>query len=146
MMNFYIIGVNDEGCRFIFHALRENTSLHTLHLAGNNVTYVGSRYCSDALLYMNETLTCLNLDNNALGPDGCQYLAEILKRSETIAELYLSNNGILDDGACHLAMALMINTSLKKLSLDHNDITKNGKEGLAQALSVNPNIHMLMKL
>lgn len=139
-------GVRDDGCRFIFHALKDNYSLQSLHLAGNNISELGGRYFSDAFFMMNDTLTCLNLDNNALGPTGCQYISDVLKTNDSIKELFLAQNSVLDEGAGYLAAALTTNVTLQKLSLDGNHLTEEGKRELAYSLHLNPDLNILMKL
>lgn len=128
------------------HSLRDNTTLLSLNLAGNNISEVGGRYIADAFHTMNQHLTSLCLDNNALGPYGCQFIAEVIKVNSAITELYLTNNNILDEGVDYLSDGLKVNTVLNKISLDKNQITEMGKQELAHALSINPNLKILMKL
>ena len=139
-------GISDEGCRHIVHSLRGNTTLKLLNLLGNNISETGGRYVSDTFCRMNDTVISLNLDCNALGPYGCQYIAEILRSNTAIEELYLSYNGIGDEGVEYLSESVEFNTTLKCMTLDHNQLSREGKERIARAVHRNPHLNLVLKL
>ncbi len=99
-------------------ALRNNTNLKTLNLAGNQISNAGAR-----ALARNTTLTTLNLARNQITDSG----AEVLAKSTTLTTLDLSCNLITDAGA----KALAETTTLTTLNLARNTISFKGAGFLA---------------
>ncbi|CAF4150431.1 unnamed protein product, partial [Adineta steineri] len=60
-------------------------------------------------MYLDQTLTTLNLYDSQIGDQGAQHLANALQINKTLTTFNLYNNEIGDQGAQHLANALQIN-------------------------------------
>jgi hypothetical protein len=86
-----------------------------------NVNSISARSLAKAM-WVNDTITCLDLSSNDLNDHSGTYLARILKRNVTLKKLELDNNN-LGPKSCHaFGEALMANTSVTYLSLDSNPI------------------------
>ncbi len=79
---FFISGNNigDDGVKFIFDALKVNSSLHTIDLRG-----VWEFIVHYAIL---TSLFVSNLDNN-IGDDGARYISEVLKVNSSLNSISL---------------------------------------------------------
>ncbi|KAF9308059.1 hypothetical protein BGZ91_007991 [Linnemannia elongata] len=102
------------------------------HLTIHYSAYVSlsSRNKVASSITANWTLTTLNLDENSIGDNGAQALAEALKTNSTLTTLELQNNSIGYNGVQALAEALKTNSTLTTLYLDGNSIGDNGAEAL----------------
>ncbi|XP_053308343.1 NLR family member X1 [Spea bombifrons] len=86
----------------------------------------------------------VNLQMNALGPDSCRELKEVLLHPDcAITNLRLCNNPLKPEGARLLAEALAGNRSLTHLSLLHTDLGDEGAEVLASHLGENQHLQEL---
>ncbi|CAF3941382.1 unnamed protein product [Adineta steineri] len=88
-------------------------------------------------MYLDQTLTTLNLEHNEIGAKGAQDLANALQINKTLTTLNIYNSQIGAEGATHLANALEINETLTTLNLGWNKIGDQGARNLANALQVN---------
>jgi NLR family CARD domain-containing protein 3 len=73
------------------------------------------RYISEGLESVT-TLEKLQFDRNGLGPQGAQYLSEIIKKN-SLVEFIIFENEIQDEGVEYICEALKSNTTLKTLTL-----------------------------
>ena len=129
-------GINDERVADMADIVTKcGKSLTRLDLRYNDLGLKGIQTLCRAIVDGQcEKLSCLHLEGNKVGDDGCQHIAEALGNSY-ISELYLGDNGIGPAGAAHFANALAPNaTKLEKLFLEGNQIKAEGAEAFANAL------------
>ncbi|RYG67906.1 hypothetical protein EON64_06400 [archaeon] len=111
-----------------------------------NVTSVSARSLAKAM-WINDTITCLDLSSNDLSDHAGCYLARILKRNSTLKKLELDNNRLGVKACAAFGECLSANTSLVYLSLDSNPIASesdlSGLTSLANALKMNKTITSL---
>jgi hypothetical protein len=105
-----------------------------------NVNSISARSLAKAM-WVNDTITCLDLSSNDLNDHAGTYIARILKRNSTLRKLELDNNNLGPKSCQAFGEALMSNTSITYLSLDSNPIVSeteiNGLKALTEALKVN---------
>jgi len=70
------------------------------------------------VLRVNNTLSLLDLDGNALGDEGAQLIASALSENTGLVELHFANNNVSDVGGSALASMLTKNKTLLRLNLD----------------------------
>ena len=128
-------GINDTNIDAVLAIVTCSKSLAKLDLRYNDLGSKGIQTLCEAISDGQcDKLSCIHLEGNKVGDNGCQYLAEVLSKSN-ISELYLGDNGIGPAGAAHLADALAKDdTKLEKLFLEGNQIKAEGAEALAVAL------------
>ena len=129
-------GINDERVADMADIVTKcGKSLTRLDLRYNDLGLKGIQTLCRAIVDGQcEKLSCLHLEGNKVGDDGCQHIAEALGNSY-ISELYLGDNGIGPAGAAHFSNALATkSTKLEKLFLEGNQIKAEGAEALAKAL------------
>lgn len=117
--------------------IKDNATKSALRLELNSIL---ARSLAKAM-WVNDSITCLDLSSNDLNDHAGSYLARILKRNSTIKKMELDNNN-LGPKSCHaFGESLLTNTSLQYLSLDSNPIMANhdlsGLRNLADALRTN---------
>ena len=145
----------------IFKSLHHNTVLTELLLW---YTSLGSSDMQSLgqMLTSNNTLSVMDISNNDIGPDGCQYLADcrnislnklimskcnlgvsgadkigIILCHSSITYVDLGINSIGDVGVEKLIEHLKSNKTIKHLGLYDNDITSNGAYHLRKLFSLN---------
>ena len=105
-----------------------------------NVNSISARSLAKAM-WVNDTITCLDLSSNDLNDHSGTYLARILKRNNTLKKLELDNNNLGPKSCQAFGDSLASNTSIVYLSLDSNPIVTdhdlNGLKSLTEALKVN---------
>ncbi|KAF9911772.1 hypothetical protein EC991_002500 [Linnemannia zychae] len=134
--------IGDNGAKTLAEVLKTNLTLTTLDLMNNSIGYGGAQALSEALK-TNSTLTTLILDGNSIGSHGVQTLSEALKTNSTLTTLHLSYNTIGDGGAKALAEALKTNLTLTTLELKNNWIGSGGAQPLSEALKTNSTLTTL---
>ncbi len=121
----------------VIELIKENAVGTSLRVSVNSIT---ARSLAKAM-WVNNTITCLDLSSNDLNDHAGTYLARILKRNSTLKKIELDNNRLGPKSCQAFGESLMSNTSLVYLSLDSNPIvTENDSSGfrvLADALRVN---------
>lgn len=105
-----------------------------------NVNSISARSLAKAM-WVNDTITCLDLSSNELNDHCGTYLARILKKNTTLRKLELDNNNLGPKTCQAFGEALFTNTSVTYLSLDSNPIVPDhdmsGFKTLTEALKVN---------
>lgn len=105
-----------------------------------DISSISARSLAKAM-WINDTITCLDLSCNDLNDHAGAYLARILKRNSTLKKLELDNNQLGSKAAAAFGECLASNTSLVYLSLDSNPISSDtdisGLGTLSQALKLN---------
>lgn len=127
----------DDDFAVILERLRNNDpDLTSLILENNQIGPEGAQALADSLQH-NTFFTALNLAGTRIGNEGARILADLLQHNTTLERLYLWNNRIEDEGAYALAEALKFNTTLTDLSLRGNRILEEGAQALAESLQFN---------
>jgi Ran GTPase-activating protein (RanGAP) involved in mRNA processing and transport len=134
--------IGAEGAAMLADALHSNAALKMLHLDCNQVGDAGAARFSDALR-VNSTLTALHLAHNKIGDSGVAQLANALRTNVTLEGIFLSVNLIGDEGAAQLACALRANASVRTLNLASNRVGDGGAGRLAAALATNSTLTKL---
>ena len=124
------------------------------HIKANNTTpalrievnSVSARSLAKAM-WVNDTITCLDLSSIDLNDHAGCYLARILKHNQTIKKIELDNNKLGSKACQAFGESLLTNTSLTYLSLDSNQIATyqdmNGLKALADAVRINTTLTSL---
>lgn len=86
-------------------------------------------------LWVNDTITCLDLSSNDLSDHSGSYLARILKKNKTIKKLEFDNNQFGQLTCTAFSEALPVNKTLTYLSLDSNPLAK----GDTKVSTITPN-------
>lgn len=103
----------DHQISMLIDLIKENQVGESLRVDVNSVT----ARCLAKALWVNDTVTCLDLSNNNLNDHAGTYLARVLKRNNTLKKLELDNNKLGPKSAAAFGEALMVNDSLVYLSL-----------------------------
>lgn len=109
----------------LMELVRENKLAASARLDLNSVC---ARVLAKAL-WLNDTITCLDLSSNNLSDHSGSYLARMLKKNKTIKKLEFDNNLFGPLTCTALSEALPLNSSLVYLSLDSNPLTKGDSKG-----------------
>ena len=145
------------------NSLHHNNMLNELFLTNTGLQPEHMQLLGQSLSN-NNTLSVLDISHNAIGPDGCQHLANVrntslselmmgrcvvgvdgtdhigkmLLHNKSITTIDLCSNHIKDDGVNILVEYLITNTTLKHLNLEHNGITSIGAGHLSKLFTCNP--------
>ena len=93
------------------------------------------------MLSINKTLTVLDISGNAIGPDGCQYLADC--RSICLSKLIMWNCQLGDSGADKVGEMIHYNKAISSVHLGGNKIGDYGVEKLVGQLTGNTTLKHL---
>lgn len=96
----------------------QNSSILKLNLSSCNINK-GIKYLSQGLIN-NKTLNSLDLSNNYLNCDSCNFISDILIKNSVLENLKLDFNIISDVGCCTLASSFKRNKTIKVLNLNYN--------------------------
>jgi hypothetical protein len=123
--------------------IKENSFAVSARLDVNSV----SARCLAKAMWVNNTITCLDLSSNDLSDHAGSYLARMLKRNSTLKKLELDNNNLGKLSCIAFSEALAVNNSLIYLSLDSNPLYSDDGNAaftaFAEALSVNRSLKSL---
>ena len=86
-----------------------------------NINSISARSLSKAM-WVNNSVTCLDLSSNALNDHAGCYLARILKRNNILKKIELDNNKLSVKSCQAFGESLQCNDSLVYLSLDSNPL------------------------
>lgn len=127
----------------IIDLIKENTVSTSLRV---NLNSISARSLAKAM-WVNDTITCLDLSSNELNDHSGTYLARILKRNSTLKKIELDNNQLGPKTCAAFGESLLLNKSLVYLSLDSNPIVADndlsGLKALADSLKVNKTLTSL---
>ncbi|XP_073466581.1 ribonuclease inhibitor-like [Aquarana catesbeiana] len=152
--------LTDNSCPHLASGIRNNQTLRTLHLDGNNLEGPHFRDLMEALttsqieelqlshnhlidsscphlasgIRNNQTLRRLNLNENNLEGPHFRDLMEALTTSQ-IEELLLSHNHLIDSSCPHLASGIRNNQTLRRLNLNENNLEGPHFRDLMEALT-----------
>lgn len=123
--------------------IKDNMTTASLRIEVNSVS---ARSLAKAM-WVNDTITCLDLSSIDLNDHAGCYLARILKHNHTIKKIELDNNKLGSKACQAFGESLLTNTSLQYLSLDSNQIATyqdmNGLKALADAVRINTTLTSL---
>jgi hypothetical protein len=109
-----------EDIHALFSAIKDNNSIESFILStGTQVDQKGAEILRE-ILQTKKNITTLNLINNSITDQICQYIAEGLKNNQTLRSLDLSENQISAGGIIAICNSLKTNWSLKNLVLCDN--------------------------
>lgn len=126
----------------IFDALKINTTITSLNLSNNNLTFNGDFNFSE-VLKNNSTLMELDLSNNNINDNDCLILYDGLKNNSSIIKLNLYNNEIYNNGCKYISNILLTNTTLMDLNIGFNGIGTTSIDYLFNILKNNSSITSL---
>eukprot|EP01128_Nolandella_sp_AFSM9_P001883 TRINITY_DN12285_c0_g1_i1.p1 TRINITY_DN12285_c0_g1~~TRINITY_DN12285_c0_g1_i1.p1 ORF type:complete len:1167 (-),score=367.22 TRINITY_DN12285_c0_g1_i1:162-3662(-) len=142
VVNLKMEGLEDEHVFQLLTSLKQNTSVHTLILDGNEME-VNSFMALRALLEQTETLRYLSLNFVILGELGCKAIVPGLISNSSLRFLSVSGNDLFENGMEALAVGLATNTSIETLILSENSISDGGCETLAELMKTNTTLTAL---
>ena len=125
--------IQDTGTEAICESLKNNSKLQRLHLASNSIGAQGCLAIASLLEQHGEAVITIDLSRNKLSDVGAVYLERGLKYSSSLQQLYLDNNHIGHEGMDAVAESLKY-SGLKELSLANNCIRDRGLKTLARCL------------
>eukprot|EP00301_Raphidiophrys_heterophryoidea_P026670 c9262_g1_i5.p1 GENE.c9262_g1_i5~~c9262_g1_i5.p1 ORF type:complete len:409 (-),score=85.00 c9262_g1_i5:93-1160(-) len=132
--------IENEGMGWIAKMLLHNQTIKTLWLH-NQGCHAGRQF--GPCLLQNKTLTTLQLEDEFLGQDSGEILAQALVSTKTLKSLVLRGNKLGVQGGFWLGEALMTNTSLTSLTLFNNELQDEGAEHILEALKTNKHLRVL---
>eukprot|EP00005_Dracoamoeba_jomungandri_P005812 CAMPEP_0174260760 /NCGR_PEP_ID=MMETSP0439-20130205/10444_1 /TAXON_ID=0 /ORGANISM="Stereomyxa ramosa, Strain Chinc5" /LENGTH=973 /DNA_ID=CAMNT_0015345079 /DNA_START=20 /DNA_END=2941 /DNA_ORIENTATION=+ len=138
-LNLSSCGICDDGLESICSIIEQNKELDVLNLSGNEIVGDDSSEMSRLAAAIGKTglLSVLKLNNNKLGDNAAQELAQNITQHPGIIEIKLQNNQIGDAGAIALFDALHDNDIVKKVDLSTNKIATKGLAALKTLLESN---------
>ena len=129
-------GLQPEDMQLLGQALSNNNTLSILDISYNY--FIGPDGCQYLANVRNTSLGDLKMIECSVGVDGADHIGKMLLHNESITSVNLSDNSIGDDGVKMLVEHLMLNTALKQLDLGLNRITSIGAGYLSKLFTCNP--------
>lgn len=126
----------------IFDALKTNTTITSLNLSNNNLTFNGDFNFSE-VLEKNSTLMELDLSYNKINDNDCLILYNGLKNNSSITKLNIYNNEIYNNGCKYISNILLTNTTLMDLNIGFNGIGTTSIDYLFNILKDNSSLTSL---
>ena len=158
-----------QGATIILKGLQKISSLTTLYISNNNITYEAAD--DIAAIVTCNSIQVLDVSDNCLGTMGITKVAKALQSVCTLTHLYISNNEITDEATDDIATAISCNpyleefdigynfiqgrgairiaksfqqiSTLKKLFMNHNRITNEASDDIATLIHHNPDLNEL---
>jgi len=134
----------------IFEALKTNSSLKALNLAGCRKVFgrppppeQNVAQLVREVMTTNKTLTHLDLDNSTLGETAGVFIAESLKTNNTLEFLSLQQCGLQPNAGIAIGEALKVNTTLTSLNLSYNLLKREGTKPIALGFEKNNTLKAL---
>ena len=134
--------ITSEGAVLLADSLATNKSLINLNLFGNLIGDIGAASIGDALK-ANSVLMFINISDCKITSQGCIHIAEGLSYNSTLQELVMSDNEIGMDGAKVISAMLEKNTSLQELYLNGDDSIEEGVDVILSSLQRNKSLTAL---
>jgi hypothetical protein len=127
----------DHQINMLIDLIKDNQVNGSLRVDVNSVT----ARCLAKALWVNDSVTCLDISNNQLNDHAGTYIARVLKHNQALKKLELDNNQLGPKSAAAFGEALATNESVVYLSLDSNEIVSDSDQSgilaLADALKQN---------
>ena len=108
-LSFIISGINDEDLKLLCEAIKENDTINSLYLNGNDKFHNIEPICD--LIQNNKNITILHF--NSVFECSFKPLIETLKTNNSVKEIYITDTYKLFDDFCDM---LLINKSLTNIS------------------------------
>ncbi|EFH68963.1 hypothetical protein ARALYDRAFT_888610 [Arabidopsis lyrata subsp. lyrata] len=138
---------SSDGAEKIADALKQNRSIATIDLGGNNIHAEGVNAIAQALkdnaiiTTFHGNVKMLKLGWCQIAAKGAEHIADMLRYNNTISVLDLRANGLRDEGASCLARSLkVVNEALTSVDLGFIEIRDDGAFAIAQALKANEDV------
>ncbi|VDI66435.1 Hypothetical predicted protein [Mytilus galloprovincialis] len=114
-----------------------------LPFLGNFIGRSGIKLITD-MLKENDTITSVDISENALGSYGAELLSRLLEDNANIITVNISGNGFNEYDACFFGTILSnYKSGLKTLDLSHNQLSDQGGIILGKALASNETLQVL---
>ncbi|KAL9187674.1 hypothetical protein ACHAXT_006052 [Thalassiosira profunda] len=114
----------------LFAAVKRHRELRKINLWHCGVDNELLRIIMDG----SQNLTFLDLQDNEIGSEGAEYIANALTKNPPLERLPLNSNYICNDGISAMARALASNNNLSSLNVGSNDFTGAGRAALLRAV------------
>ena len=121
-----------QGATIILKRLQKISSLTTLYISNNNITYEAADDIA-AVISCN-AIQVLDVSSNCLGTIGITKVAKALQSVCTLTHLYISNNEITDKATGGIAAAISCNPYLEEFDIGYNFIQGRGATKIAKSL------------
>ena len=118
----------------LWHMLTINNTLTLMDISNNDIGSDGCEYLADC---RNISLSKLIMDNCKLGVSGADKIGEMLYHNKSITSIGLGHNSICDDGVKKLVEYLKFNKTIKHLGIWDNKITSSGAKYLKELFCLN---------
>jgi len=128
--------LDDDGCQFLFEAMKRNMHLNRSFLCNNKITDASIPKCCSFLGHASERVTSIRFRDSLRSGISRQDGSE-RKQISGLLVLDLSGNQITDKGANILSQHLRKDNFLKFLGLRKNNLTPLGQKNFIDLLSVN---------
>ncbi|XP_072284772.1 ribonuclease inhibitor-like [Pyxicephalus adspersus] len=133
-------GLTDSSCPHLASGIRNNQTLRTLSLSGNNLEGPHFRDLMEALT--TSRIEELHLDNNGLTDSSCPHLASGIRNNQTLRTLNLSHN-ILEGPHFRDLMEALTTSRIEELRLYNNHLTHSSCPHLASGIRNNQTLRTL---
>ncbi len=133
--------LNNEDIKQIAALIKNNKHIEKLYLANNSIGDEGLIALINAL--DNDTVTFLDLNNNAITNRGGLAIATLLEKNKRLATLGLSQNLIGSEGINAIAKAVESNTTLKILTLAQNNFNDDSLASILGLVQKNQDLQLL---
>ncbi|XP_077320137.1 NACHT, LRR and PYD domains-containing protein 12-like isoform X5 [Lithobates pipiens] len=132
--------LTDSSCPHLASGIRNNQTLRTLNLSGNNLEGPHFRDLMEALPTCR--IEALLSKNNQLTDSSCPHLASGIRNNQTLRTLNLSGNNLEGPHFRDLMKALTT-SRIEELQLSSNDLTDSSCPHLASGIRNNQTLRML---
>ena len=122
-----------QGATIILKRLQKISSLTTLYICNNNITYEEAD--DIAVIVSCNAIQVLDVSDNFLGTIGITKVAKALHSVCTLTHLYISNNYITDEAIDDIAAAISCNTYLEEFDIGYNSIEERSAIKLLQVFN-----------
>lgn len=127
LSKIYIFEQSNHIAQDLSVAAKSLNKLKSLDIFGQNIGPAGAKVLFSGMKGLVE-IKEVNIGENYILDEGCNYLCEILPYFRNLENLFLDKNGLTDLSGKNLADYLKCCRNLKLLSLNHNNL---GNEGLS---------------
>ena len=126
----------------IFKSLHHNAVLTELLLSRTSLRSSDMQSLGQ-MLTSNNTLSVMDISDNDIGPDGCQYLADC--RNISLKKLIISRCKLGASGADSIGIMMCHNKSITSVDLGDNSIGDDGLEKLVEHLKPKTTEHLALQ-
>ena len=121
-----------QGATIILKSLQKISSLTTLYISNNNITYEAAD--DIAAVVSCNPIQVLDVSDNCLGTIGITKVAKALQSVCTLTHLYIRNVYITDKATDDIAAAISCNPYLEEFDIGYNSIEGRGAIKIAKSL------------